>query len=89
LNENSNHSPLDQEVKGKRKCYQMEYVQFILLCVKVNMASDAPENLPSPGEPGCDYGEMQKCGCNDDSVVETATLSNGKQMCSELQIDSR
>jgi hypothetical protein len=54
--------------------------------VKVNVATDTPENLPSPGESGCNYAENQENECNDD-VLETAASSNERQMCSELQID--
>jgi hypothetical protein len=54
----------------------MNYVQFRLSYVKVNTTSDIPGNLPSPGEPECDYGEIQENECNDVSVVESATKQN-------------
>jgi hypothetical protein len=73
---------LDQEVK-ENSFSLMDYVQFLSPYVKVNVASDTPGNLPSPGEPECDYGEIQE---NDVSVVESAAEPNERQTCSELQV---
>jgi hypothetical protein len=61
-------------------------MQFLLPYVKVNMTTDIPGNLPSPGESECVYGETQANDCNDVNVVESATEQNERQTCSELQI---
>lgn len=60
----------------------MDSMQFLLLYLKVNMATDTPGYLTTPGESECDYTKIQENDCSEDSVAAL----NKRQTCSELQI---